>query len=140
MTELRLELLERRRLEIKRQMSVLRAEDEELAIAERVLRRIHDGAGSQRGGGPGSLKKAANDRANGVPRSQREYVLVALERSERPWITTRDLLALVEQEWGVSLPAMSVRPLLTVLRDEGAIVRDNRLVALARRVRSSKRA
>lgn len=118
-------------------MSLLEAEERELAIAEKVLRRMEGGAEAPHKREAMSTKAVAND--GGAQKSQRAYLLEGLEAAETPWVTSGELLSLIQERWGARLPATSVRPLLTLLRNEGLIVRDNRRIALAKRTRTGAR-
>lgn len=127
--------LRARRIEIARAIEALRAEDEELAIAEQVLGRLADGAPSPRHAqAPLAIAAPRARTADGPPQSQRELVLDALAASPAAWLRTRDIIMVAKKRWGVTIPEKSLRPLLSVLKNARQIVRQGRVVALPERV------
>lgn len=122
-----------RRAEIAQQLARLKAEDEELAMAEQVLRRFSDR-------GAAEAPQAASVRQRLLsPRSQREYVLDALAHSEHVWLRSDQIVALARKRWGVSISERSLRPLLSVMKRDGQIVRQGRVLALPERVEETGR-
>jgi hypothetical protein len=114
-------------------MARLSAEDGELAIAEGVLQRL---------GGEGSAQSTRLPPAEtrmAMPRSQREYVLDALRWAEPTWLASAEIVHVVKARWGVKIPERSLRPLLTVMKRNGDIVRDGRLLALPERAMDERR-
>lgn len=120
--------IQARRDTIAREMERLRFEDEELAIAEQVMERL---AGAE----PKPRRPLATPQAANAPRSQREFVLDVLETSPEPWLKAKEIIALARTRWSVVIPEKSLRPLLTVMKNQRLIERRGRLVALRRRAR-----
>lgn len=125
--------LRTRRVEIARMIEALRAEDEELAIAEEVLGRLADGEPRPRHA-PHAIATPRARAADDPPKSQRELVLDALAASPTAWLRTRDIITVANKRWGVAIPEKSLRPLLSVLKNARQIVRQGRVVALPERV------
>ncbi|QGZ93365.1 hypothetical protein [Terricaulis silvestris] len=124
-----LNALRARRAEIERAIERLSAEDSELAVTERVLARF-------------SIDKVvgvSHQVRQPRPRSQREFVLEALGRSETAWLRSAEIVALIQTTWGEVIPELSVRPLLTSLKRASQIVRQGRLVALKARAHEPMR-
>lgn len=113
-----------RREEIACAIAALHSEDDELAITEAVLMRFN-------GGVQAATKPLA--RRGPRPRTQREFVLEALASSETPWLRSSEIARLVKRRWGVIVPEPSLRPLLSVMKQQKIIVRNGRLVALRER-------
>jgi hypothetical protein len=128
-----------RRLQIAQEIETLRDEDEQLAIAELALQRLlgrRDGSAlAERT--PGQAKRQPG-REIGAPRSQREAVVEILRLSPEPWIKSGDLVDYARRLWGMDLPEKSLRPLLSVMKREGAILRQRRLIASTQRVSHSR--
>lgn len=120
--------IQARRDTIAREIECLRLEDEELAIAEQVMERL--GGTEPRARQPFATPQAAN-----APRSQREFVLDALEISPEPWLKAKEIIAIARKRWSVVIPEKSLRPLLTVMKNQRLIERRGRLIALRRRAR-----
>lgn len=118
-----------RRAEIARTIERLSAEDAELAVTEQVLARLLGAKGART---PYPPVPAVAGRAL-RPRSQREFVLDALARSDAAWLKSAEIIAFVQKTWGEVIPEMSLRPLLTNLKRANQIVRQGRLVALKAR-------
>ncbi len=120
-----------RRAEIARQLAKLQAEDDELALVEQVLRRF-------------SGEQESAPHASGVrqllmrPRSQREFVLDALSASDAVWLRSDQIVSLARKRWGVAISERSLRPLLSVMKREGHIVRQGRMLALPERLEEKK--
>lgn len=121
--------IQARRDEIARDIERLRLEDEELAIAEQVLERLG-------GAEPRPRRAVPAPQAANAPRSQRELVLDALEASAEPWLKAKEIIALVRKRWSVAIPEKSLRPLLTMMKNQRLIERRGRLLALRHRARS----
>lgn len=101
----------------------------DLETAEAVLVRI--------GQSPSAGEKIAGEspsRANSRPKSQRQFVIEALQQCEPIWVRSGTIVELIQQKWGVSVPERSLRPLLTSLKREHVIARDGRLIALQSRL------
>lgn len=149
-----------RRAFIARQLDDLQNEDAELANVEAILTRLAKGgslkeraaAGVKRRGRPpgrAAVKAATKGRAkaNGSAKkggrgrkadagSQRELVLQALKKGSPPWMNVRQIIATVKDSHGVTIPPRSLSPLLSNLKNSGAIVRNGRLVAAPERAKS----
>ncbi len=126
--------LRARRVQIAEMIETLRAEDQELEIAEQVLARMDAGsirAPAKQGGA--RLMAPRMSAIGDAPKSQRELVLDALAASSIPWIRARDIISLAKSRWGVTIPEKSLRPLLSVLKNNRRIVRHGRVVALRER-------
>jgi hypothetical protein len=124
--------IQARRAEIARAISLLQTEDQELATAEAVLQRF------SRAAKPGStVGLPPNPRSR--PRNQREFVLDVLASSEPVWLRSSDIVRLAKLRWGVDLPEPSLRPLLSVMKQQRLIVRKGRLVALSERAPETTR-
>lgn len=120
-----------RREEIARAVALLQSEDEELAITEEVLQRFT-------GGGAGGAKRAPLRRSP-RPRTQRELVLDVLASSESAWLRSHEIAKLAKGRWGAVIPEPSLRPLLSVMKQQKIIVRNGRLVALRERAYGAER-
>jgi hypothetical protein len=136
-------IVERRAL-IAREIEQLRAEDEELAVAEQVLERLDLPTGLDRRRADAPPKGNGRPNSNGrraakMPKTQREFVLDALGASPTALLRTRDIVALAESRWGVDIPEKSLRPLLTVMKNERRIERSGRVVALRERAHEGRR-
>lgn len=121
-----------RRAEIARAISLLQTEDRELATAEAVLQRFSSAAS------PGATVGVPPDRRS-RPRNQREFVLDVLASSEPVWLRSSEIVRLAKLRWGVDLPEPSLRPLLSVMKQQRLIVRKGRLVALSERALEATR-
>ncbi|MEZ5960632.1 MAG: hypothetical protein R3C30_09440 [Hyphomonadaceae bacterium] len=121
--------IQARRDEIAREIERLRLEDEELAIAEQVLERLS-------GAEPRPRRPQPTPQAANAPRSQREFVLDALETSPEPWLKAKEIIAMARKRWAVVIPEKSLRPLLTMMKNQRLIERRGRLVAIRHRARS----
>lgn len=149
-----------RRAFIARQLDDLQNEDAELANVEEILTRLAKGgslkeraaAGVKRRGRPpgraavkaatkgraktnGSAKKAGRGRRADAG-SQRELVLQALKKGSPAWMNVRQIIATVKDAHGVTIPPRSLSPLLSNLKNSGAIVRNGRLVAAPERAKA----
>lgn len=123
-----------RRAEIARQLAKLKAEDEELALVEQVLSRF-----AHRDTQDGAPHSSTGVRQRLLsPRSQREYVLDALSASDAVWLRSDQIVALARKRWGVVISERSLRPLLSVMKRDGQIVRQGRVLALPERVEERK--
>lgn len=118
-----------RRAEIAHAIELLKAEDEDLATTELVLRRL----GTETAAGDVELNKERTKPGGAKPTSQRQFVLTALAVSPAAWLRTPEIVSLVSARWGVQLPEASLRPLLSVLKREKLILRRGRFVALRER-------
>jgi hypothetical protein len=123
MTEKNLGALLSRREHISRQIAKLRAEDAELSIAERVLRRLLGGA---------VFEDAADkaQRANAAPKTQKDIVIEVLRVDETVWMKSGEIVEAARRRLGADIPERSLRPLLSVMKRDGLIVRQGRLIAL----------
>jgi transposase len=115
-----------RREEIRRAVEALKAEDQQLATTEVVLRRLQ---GQKTDAPPAKIKGRSPTRQG----TQREMVLEALAQSRQAWLRTRDIIDWAENQWGQEVSELSLRPLMTKLKNEGRIVRSGRFVALSER-------
>lgn len=136
-----LRAIEARRADIAAQAEALHAEDAELAVAERALRRLlqNDLKSSFRPSESAPARsEAAAPRRGRTPKfgakSQRELVLEALSEAKETWLDTATILSSVKATAGIALPKKTISPLLSVMRREGVILRKGRTVALANRV------
>lgn len=129
-----LSALRARRKEIARSIELLRSEDEQLAQTEDVLTRLNSAA----------VRGVSEDRAAfysapaSRPTSQREAVLAVLSSSARAWLKSGEIAAQAQALWGMAIPELSLRPLLSNMRDSGEIVRRGRLIALKTRASEAK--
>jgi hypothetical protein len=128
-----LEAVRFRRAQVSDEIRRLKAEDAQLQIAEQVLRRLTPEAfvgatpiAQRAAPRPGSRKPT-------TPRSQRDLVLRVLQDCDDPWLSTREVIDQIKQKWSVAIPEKSLRPLLSLLKRDGDIVRHGRVVALADR-------
>ena len=126
-----------RRLEISEAIARLKAEDDELAVAEHVLVRLSDVATGPWHSQTGPAETIS--RSQQVPRSQREFVLDALAHSDAAWLKSGEIVAVTKKRWGVTISERSLRPLLSVMKRDGQIVRQGRVLALRDRVRGFDR-
>lgn len=115
-----------RRLEIQNEFERLKAEDIELARTEAVLSRFS----TPRRASPNPPRPSHSH-----PKSHREIVIAALGSSPTPWVRATDIVGVAKTRWGIAIAEKSLRPLLTVMKREGAIARDGRWVALPERAR-----
>jgi hypothetical protein len=129
-----------RRAEIAQQIARLAAEDEELAIVEQVLRRFDASSPGHEMVVLGGAAKAAGRHRLLTPRSQREYVLDALANSDAVWLRSEQIVALARKRWGVAISERSLRPLLSVMKRDGQVVRQGRVLALPERVEEARKA
>ncbi|MES1158292.1 MAG: hypothetical protein ABUL42_00190 [Terricaulis silvestris] len=128
-----------RRSEIRAELERLREEDSDLAIAETVLGKLYGDAADSvvfttdlavgKAGVAATLPRVQSAR----PRNQRELVIEALRLSKHPWLRTHELAELIAQEFSVDIPMRNLRPLLSVMKQEGDLIRDGRLVGLQER-------
>jgi hypothetical protein len=130
-----------RRSEISQQIERLRAEDEELRAVERVLQRLSAPRADE---GevlvlPDSGEGRSRLRDFRTPRSQREFVLDALATSEQAWLRSDEIIEHARKTWGVVISELSLRPLLSVMKRDGQIVRQGRALALPERAQSGRR-
>jgi hypothetical protein len=136
-------------------LNALQAEDAELANAESILARLQKGGGwkaqakaavtrgrktngaaaATRGRKASAAKKRGRGRQASDAGSQRELVLAALKKASPAWQNVRQIIANVKEAHGVSIPPRSLSPLLSNLKNSGAIVRNGRLVAVPERAR-----
>lgn len=126
-----LNVLKARRAEIARELERLRREDQELAAVETVLDRYAEGEfvlHSER------MVPAARS----TPKSQREMVLAVLEDCIPPWVSSGDLVREARSRWGLEVDIKSLRPLLSVMKNENLIARAGRQLALKRRAREQE--
>jgi hypothetical protein len=131
-----------KREEIRTEIDRLKAEDADLVRAEEVLSRLNPGqapAASARLKAPRQEPVRAS-LAHRPPKSHRELVIAALGHAPKPWLRSNDIIEIANQRWGAVIADKSLRPLLTVMKREGVIVRDGRWVALRERARDKGRA
>lgn len=121
-----LSALRLKREEIARAVERLKAEDAELANAEAVLSRL------SRSGSVESPVETATKK--GAPLSQRSLVIKALASCDPPWVKSGDIVKEVKERYGVQIPELSLRPLLSALKRERIIARSGRQVALTNRL------
>jgi hypothetical protein len=140
-------LIRARRAEISQQLARLKAEDDELAIVEQVLSRFSNavaGSGGVDGGmttfGPAPVPGSTHTRLFQTPRSQREYVLDALATSDEVWLRSNEIITQARKRWGVTISERSLRPLLSVMKRDGQIVRQGRVLALRERMHGADKA
>ena len=127
-----------RRAEIARAIEALAIEDQELATTETVLARLTGGksAPPQR---PAKSRDATSEaKAPARPQSQRALVLETLARSDDAWLRSKDIISEIYKRWGERVPELSLRPLLTTLKNSRQVVRRGRFVALRERSAESR--
>ena len=129
MQDKNVEAVQARRRAIADEIERLTQEDGELAVAEKVLQRLSNEQFMP------PAKALERRPAATRPRTQRELVLWALEASPKLWLWSSDIVDDVRSKWGITLPERSARPLLTLMKREGEIVRNGREVASKARVR-----
>jgi hypothetical protein len=129
-----------RRAQIAQQVARLQTEDEELAVVEQVLKRFAE-RGEADGGAPTPLQSRSSALRQRMlsPRSQREYVLDALANADAVWLRSDQIVAFARKRWGVAISERSLRPLLSVMKRDGQIVRQGRVLALPERVEEARK-
>jgi hypothetical protein len=124
-----------RREEIRRELEQLRHEDTQLEIAERALSQL-----AARGGRTESPARERPVSTSGrAPTSQREVVLQVLLESHEVWLRSGDIVDIARKRWGIKVPEKSLRPLLSIMKGQGLIVRNGRLIAASQRVNENGR-
>lgn len=128
-----LQQIRERRTEIAKARQSLDAEDAELATAERVLIRM--GNGSQHA----SLFDAPSpvfDMPVLTSRkiTNRDLVVEALSRSPHAWLESSEINGELSKMGRPIIKSATLYPLLTLLKNEGTIVRDGAKLALKARV------
>lgn len=132
-----------RRAEIARAVEERRAELEKLRAEDACLAKTEEEYVTEfRGGG---VRGVAEDRAafEAAPSnevSQREAVLIALRRSDRAWLRSHEIAAAAKRYCGKTISERSLRPLLSVMKRDGEIARNGRLIALKQRAHESRSA
>lgn len=112
-----------RRAEIARQRKSIDEEDAELAVAERALVRL-------------ALPRQTNGAVLAErPTTNIDLIVEALKRHSEPWVRdAKHLHALIVQEFSIDMKESSLMPLLSRLRSEGVIRRQDSKIALTQRV------
>lgn len=110
----------------------LRAELNELRIAERVLNKLAADDDNQP-----SIFEGVSSR-NSKPLTVREALVRALSDAEDVWLTTEEAATAASAILQKAVPINTAGPNLTRLREDGVIVRDGPRVALRARVEKSE--
>jgi hypothetical protein len=129
-----LDAVQARRDQIARELEELQSEDAQLAIAEQALARLYGDTSSS------SARARAYPAPTQFPQTQREVVLQTLRDTPTPWVQSRDIVESAKLRWGIEVPEKSLRPLLSVMKSQGEIVRRRRLIALPERAAEPQRA
>ena len=139
--------LRARRAEIARALEALEAEEAELATAEAVLLRLappsaraklaslaspppHAPRAQPRSFAPAEIPPARRRALR--QSSQRARVLEILATCNPAWVTIDDIVRIAARR-NFKISVNSLRPRLTLMKDDGEIVRDRRLIALRER-------
>lgn len=143
--------LQQRRAEIAREIEALKAEDKDLAHAERILQRLLQNSGppAKRQAAKSNIEEASAESARAASargrrpksgdKSQKDLVIEALSRSSEPWLNVRDIIQEVHDLSGVAIPRKTLSPLLSYLKRDGVIARKGRSVALHVRAAAGKK-
>lgn len=122
------------RADLARQRAALERRDAELAVAEKVLAEFGDVTVSTP---PQSVQQTQQRTLDIIlsspPASRRERVLQALS-GEKVWMTSAEINRAIAKRHGMLIKGTSLYPMLTVLKNEGVIVRDGDKMALKSRV------
>lgn len=129
-----LNALRAKRMEIARSIELLRSQDEQLAQMEETVQRMNSTAVR----GVSEERAVFHPTPASRPASQREAVLAVLASSQRAWLRSGEIIAEAQALWGIAIPKLSLRPLLSVMKKDGEIERSGRLIALKKRARESK--
>jgi hypothetical protein len=137
-----------RRTEIEKTINALKAEDNELAIAEKVLLRLATTARAESASvQPGSAKlqePAASEEESTLVKTVRaelkgnetlkELIVLLLDTCTEDWWTANEIKDHLSDATGRDIPISSISPTLTVMKDAGILVRTGHNVALASRI------
>lgn len=119
-----------RRANIAQLRAALDKEDAELATVERVLLRLSGEAPAAT-----SQREPLGVR---IVRGNKALVTRVLEDVPHPWMTADEIKNEIERTTGNVIGKTTLFPLLTAMKNEGLIVRDNRRVALPRRLEAKE--
>ena len=119
--------LRARRQEIARLKAELDKEEQDLLVTERVLRKLSGLPDVE----PSVRRVQLMD---GLIRGNKALVVAALEDEPQPWMTADQIKSAIERTRGHIIGKSTLFPLLTAMKNEGLIVRNGRVVALAKRV------
>lgn len=118
-----LEQLRARRDEIARLKAALDKEDQDLSIAERVFLKLS-----------GVTVQEDNSLGARLVRGNKALVVRVLEDQPQPWMSAEQIRLEIKRTQGHMIGKTTLFPLLTAMKNEGLIVRNGGVVALARRV------
>lgn len=110
--------------EIEVKLDALKAELEELRVAERVLGRL----------GNEDAEVTSEPKASGADMTVREAIIQILTQSSEPWLGAQDIQRELEQLYGRPVSKGTVGPNLTRLKNEDVVERDGHKVALRKRI------
>lgn len=116
------------RADLARQRAALDKQDAELAIAEKVLSEIE---GSDAPPAPAQNAMLNMMAAHGL--SRRDRVVEALS-GKLLWMTSAEINDAIAKRQGARIKNTSFYPMLTVLKNEGVVVRDGDKMALKSRI------
>lgn len=123
-----------RRAAIATQRQALDAEEQELAVAERVVARLGATA-MPRPNGNGRSQGERPPAESPAPARQADLVIATLKASASPWVeTSADLQTQIKEIHGVEIPKNSLLPLLSRLTADKIVARDGPKLALKERV------
>lgn len=131
-----LNAVQNRREEIRRELEQLRHEDTQLEIAERALSQLGSRVGRNEALSARERPAPTSGRA---PTSQREVVLQVLLESHDVWLRSGDIVDIARRRWGIKVPEKSLRPLLSIMKGQGLIMRNGRLIAATQRANENGR-
>lgn len=117
--------LRARRQEIARLKAELDKEDQDLSVAERVFLKLS---------GVEIVVQPREPLIDRLVRGNKALVVAALEDEPQPWMTADQIRSAIERTRGHLIGKSTLFPLLTAMKNEGLIVRNGRVVALATRV------
>lgn len=117
--------LRARRQEIARLKAELDKEDQDLSVAERVFLKLS---------GVEIVAQHREPLIDRLVRGNKALVVAALEDEPQPWMTADQIRSAIERTRGHLIGKSTLFPLLTAMKNEGLIVRNGRVVALATRV------
>jgi hypothetical protein len=129
-----------RRAEITKLRQALDLEDQELAVAERVVSRLEAHTAMQNENVDLSVPMVAHSSVSATamlipaPARQADFVIATLRASENVWFESSAALEReIAKTHGVIIKPTSLQPLLSNLKKRGAIVREGPRIALAQR-------
>ena len=115
-----------RRAEILQSIEGLQGELKDLEAAERVLLQLYGG---------GAFEEDQGSQRHRARLTTKRAILHYLKTTPSLWRTSNQVQENVSEIKGVEVPLSSVSPMLSELKNDGLIVRDNLKVALAERVK-----